>query len=368
MRQTEVLMVDPHRPDPGTVEKAARILRSGGLVAFPTETVYGLGAHALDPNAVRAVFAVKGRPADNPLIVHVSDAANGFALAKNPPAAAFALADAFWPGPLTLVLPSSGAVPKETTAGLDTVALRVPAHPVALALLAAAGVPVAAPSANRSGRPSPTRAEHVLADLDGRIDAVLDGGETGVGVESTVIDLTVSPPVILRPGGVSREAIEEVIGPVAERAEGPSGEPPRSPGLKYRHYAPRARAVVVSGAPERVTQAVLKLSQELRGRAAFLLSDETIATLPQGISGLFPLGSKSAPEEAARRLYHGLREMDRPGVDVIFLEGYDEVGIGRALMDRMRRAAAAAEVDADALLTGEVTLAELAKSGEARPW
>ena len=169
MRQTKVLTVDPHRPDPGTVEKAARILRSGGLVAFPTETVYGLGAHALDPNAVRAVFAVKGRPADNPLIVHVSDAAKGFALAKNLPAVAFALAEAFWPGPLTLVVPSSGAVPKETTAGLDTVALRVPAHPVALALLAAAGVPVAAPSANRSGRPSPTRAA-ACAGRSGRPD------------------------------------------------------------------------------------------------------------------------------------------------------------------------------------------------------
>lgn len=350
MRQTRVLEVDPERPDPALVDEAARLLRAGGLVAFPTETVYGLGAHALNPQAVRGIFAAKERPADNPLIVHVSDEATGFALVNQPPPAAFALAQAFWPGPLTLVLESKGSVPPETTAGLSTVALRVPDHPVALALLAAAGIPVAAPSANRSGRPSPTRAEHVLADLEGRVDAILDGGETGIGVESTVIDLTAAPPLILRPGGVTREQIERVIGPVAEGDGGQSSGAPRSPGLKYRHYAPRARAIVVNGRPERVAEAVLRAAEQRPGRVAFLLTDETIAALRRRVPHVFGLGSKSAPEEAARRLYHGLRAMDRSGIDAIVIEGYDEKGIGRALMDRMRRAAAEAVVDADTLL------------------
>lgn len=373
MKHTRVLRVDPRRPDPAAVGEAAAYLAAGGLVAFPTETVYGLGAHALDAEAVRAIFRAKGRPADNPLIVHVHRAELAFQLATEAPEAAQRLAEAFWPGPLTLVLGSSGKVPPVTTGGLDTVAVRVPDHPVALALLEAAGLPVAAPSANLSGRPSPTRAEHVLEDLDGKIDAVLDGGETGVGLESTVVDLTVTPPVILRPGGVSREALEAVIGHVSEaRRTLAPGEAPRSPGLKYRHYAPRAKTLVIRGTPGEVAEAVVAVADRLSGRAAFLLADETVEALarrlegvparippggsrpgiPEVFSMVFPLGSISAPDEAARRLYHGLRAMDRPGVGLILVQGYDEGGIGRALMDRMRRAASAREVDASALLEG----------------
>ncbi|MBO2521900.1 MAG: threonylcarbamoyl-AMP synthase [Firmicutes bacterium] len=350
MIRTRLLRVDPACPDPGVIEEAAMVLRRGGLLAFPTETVYGLGAHALDPAAVRAVFAAKGRPADNPLIVHTRCPEEAFALARALPEAAVRLAEAFWPGPLTLVVEADPAVPRETTAGLPTVAVRIPAHPVALALLEAAGVPVAAPSANLSGRPSPTRAEHVLEDLEGRIDGVLDGGETGVGVESTVIDVTVTPPVVLRPGGVSREELEAVIGPVREAVPA-AGEAPRSPGLKYRHYAPRARAVVVRGSPGEIARAINQVLETGAGpsRAAFLLSDETAARLARRPERLFLLGGRERPEEAARRLYRGLREVDLPGVELIVMEAYPEAGIGRALMDRMRRAAGGREMDAGAL-------------------
>lgn len=365
MPRTRVLRVDPAHPDPGAIAAAAQVLRRGQLLAFPTETVYGLGADALDPRAVRAIFEAKGRPADNPLIVHVSRPHQAWELAQNPPALASDLAAAFWPGPLTLVMECAKGVPPETTAGLGTVAVRIPSHPVALALLEAAGIPVAAPSANLSGKPSPTRAEHVLQDLEGRIDAVLDGGETGVGVESTVLDLTADPPLILRPGGVSREELQRVIGRVGEAASEES-QRPRSPGLKYRHYAPRARAVVVHGSPQDIAQALQRLlpasqassppgvdslpalgrSPSDPGRVACLVSRETAAALPQPWPGLFVLGSREEPQEAARLLYRALREVDGPGVELIVMEAYDEAGIGRALMDRMRRAAGGREVDA----------------------
>lgn len=370
MLRTKVLRVDPTHPDPAVIAQAARILREGGLVAFPTETVYGLGAHALDPRAVRGIFAAKGRPADNPLIVHVSRPEQAFALAENPPEVAERLAARFWPGPLTLVMAAAPCVPKETTGGLDTVALRVPDHPVALALLEAADLPVAAPSANLSGRPSPTRAEHVLSDLSGRIDAVLDGGPTGVGVESTVLDVTVDPPVILRPGGISRERLEEVIGPVAEAGDAPA-ERPRSPGLKYRHYAPRARAVVVRGSPQEIAQALDRLLSGFESSGLFpigcLVSDETAAALSKAWPGLFLLGARNEPEEAARRLYEGLREVDQPGVALIVMEGYEESGIGRALMDRMRRASGGAVVGAGELARFALDACKAASDGEIRP-
>lgn len=383
MKQTRVLRVDPKSPDPAVVAEAARYLASGGLVAFPTETVYGLGAYALDAQAVGAIFRAKGRPADNPLIVHVHRAELGFQLARKVPETAYKLAEAFWPGPLTVVLASAGVVPPLTTGGLDTVAVRVPDHPVALALLEASGLPVAAPSANLSGRPSPTRAEHVLEDLAGRVDVILDGGETGVGVESTVLDLTVTPPLILRPGGVSREDLENVIGEVGElaataepggaiatEADRAADQPPRSPGLKYRHYAPRAKTLVVHGSTDEVAQAVAHVAGRLPGRAAFLLSDETVEALPGDIDLVFRLGSIRSPEEAARRLYHGLRGMDLPQVELILVQGYEEMGIGRALMDRMRRAASSKEVAAASLISwdlGRIDAVDSAAGSKERP-
>jgi len=366
--RTRVFPVNPARPDPAVIGEAAELLRRGGLLAFPTETVYGLGADALNSAAVRAIFAAKGRPADNPLIVHVSRADEAFALAARVPELAARLAALFWPGPLTLVLEAKEAVPRETTAGLSTVAVRVPAHPVALALLQAAQRPVAAPSANLSGRPSPTRAEHVLSDLDGRIDGVVDGGETGVGVESTVLDVTVEPPVILRPGGISREELEAAIGRVEEAAAAHE-QAPRSPGLKYRHYAPRAQALVVSGSPQEIARAVSRLAVAPGGfrRIACLVSRETAASLGEPMPEVFILGGRDEPHEAARRLYHGLRAVDRPGVELILMEAFGEQGIGRALIDRMRRAAGGKEIDAGSLGKDRPEVAAPGRDGETTP-
>ncbi|MEW6048828.1 MAG: L-threonylcarbamoyladenylate synthase, partial [Bacillota bacterium] len=238
---TRVVKVDPHHPDAEVLRQAGRVIRDGGLVAFPTETVYGLGADALSDRAVQRIFEAKGRPADNPLIVHVASVEAVGDLAFPDPFGRWEmLARRFWPGPLTLVLPCRPVVSRAVTAGLGTVAIRMPRHAVALGLIDAAGRPVAAPSANRSGRPSPSSASHVLEDLDGRIEWVLDGGPTGVGVESTVLDLCGEVPVVLRPGGVGLEALTDALGEVKLAGEEVApGEAPRSPGLKYRHYAPR---------------------------------------------------------------------------------------------------------------------------------
>lgn len=344
---TQVFSTDPTRPDEEAIAACASLLKAGALVAFPTETVYGLGALALRGDAVRRIFAAKGRPADNPLIVHVATADEAWALAREVPRDALLLAEAFWPGPLTMVLHKNEALPDETTAGLPTFGARVPAHPVALALLKATGAPLAAPSANRSGRPSPTRAEHVLDDLGGRIAAVLDAGETDIGLESTVIDMTADPPTILRPGGVTAEQIRGCIGRVADGDPHADVDAPKSPGLKYRHYAPRGKVTLLTGEPATVCEAVLAHEARRRTdrpdeRRGYLLSQETAQALHQeGWEGLlFVLGSRSAPEEAAHRLYLGLRTMDAMNATGVYIESFDERGVGRALMDRIRRAAA----------------------------
>lgn len=357
MATTRVWRMEAHRPDPEALRAAAEILASGGLVAFPTETVYGLGADALNPRAVRAIFTAKGRPADNPLIVHVATPEEAFALAREVPPVASALARAFWPGPLTLVLPKAPHVPREVTAGLDTFAVRVPDHPVARALLAAFGGAVAAPSANASGKPSPTLAEHVLDDLGGRIDAVIDGGATGFGVESTVLDVTQDPPVILRPGGVTQEAIARAIGAVAGGV-GQTGEEefeaPRSPGQKYRHYAPDAPAFLIVGATDEVARAVERLyalHTAGGGVPGFLLSREAAAAVV-GRAGkhVVALGAKAKPDEAARRLYAGLRRLDLAGVEAVYIEAFDAHGMGVALRDRMLRAAEGRTIEAGSWL------------------
>jgi L-threonylcarbamoyladenylate synthase len=319
---------------------AAQILKAGGLVAFPTETVYGLGADALNGAAVAGVFAAKGRPMDNPLIVHMASAAAMESLAAAIPPAARLLAERFWPGPLTLVLESSRLVPPEATGGLDSIALRVPDHPVALALIAAAGVPVAAPSANLSGRPSPTTARHVLDDLAGRIDAVLDGGPCEVGIESTVLDIRDGCPRILRPGGVTAGAIGRVLGRQCEVVRWEAGDAPPSPGLKYTHYAPRAPLYLVTGEPPEVLarlEALLAHYRERGKKVGLLLSAENAGRFR--CEHLEILGSRSDPASQAAVLYSALRRFDRHGVDVILAEGYPEQGMGLAVMNRLRKAA-----------------------------
>jgi len=357
---TAILRVDPRSPEPEKIARAAEVLRAGGLVAFPTETVYGLGADALSAVAVRRIFEVKGRPANDPIIVHISREGELEVVAGEVPPEARELIRRFWPGPLTLVLPKSERVPSLVTAGLPTVGVRMPAHPVALALIARAG-PVAAPSANLFGRPSPTRAEHVLQDLGGKIDLVLDGGPTEVGVESTVLDLSKpGRPRILRPGGVSREALEEVLGPVELAAAATTGagvevegegegetpaEPLPSPGLLRRHYAPRAKLLLFDG-PEALPKMV-KLLEELsdRGERVGLLAPEEhleeVAPAAAAAGALLrSLGSLADLEGMARGLFATLRALDQEGVSyILVLAPPRREGLGLAIFDRLYKAA-----------------------------
>lgn len=344
-----MLKTNPSRPDAAVIDEAARVIVAGGLVAFPTETVYGLGADALNRRAVQAVFAAKGRPADNPLIVHVADVGELRRLAEDVPPEVDVLARHFWPGPLTVIVPRRPQVPDEVTAGLETVAVRVPDHPVALAIIRRSGRPVAAPSANRSGRPSPTEARHVWEDLRGRIDLIVDGGPCGIGLESTVLDLTAARPVILRPGAVTPDDLSPFIGPVEvdPAADGDGGnvegrEPgaARSPGVKYRHYAPRTPCVLYEGPPDAVARAVAERirDERARGRRVGVLATEDWAATYEA-DAVRVVGARSAPAAVARNLYRGLRELDEAGVDLIVLEGIEPAGIGAAVMNRMRRAA-----------------------------
>jgi L-threonylcarbamoyladenylate synthase len=318
--------------DAAAVRRAAEVIRAGGLVAFPTETVYGLGADALSAGAMERIFDAKERPKGNPIIVHVAGIDALEAVAVRVPAQARDLAARFWPGPLTLVLPRSGAVPLVTTGGLETVAVRVPAHPVARALIDAAERPIAAPSANRSGRPSPTRAEHVREDLEGRIELILDGGPTPVGVESTVLDMTTDPPTLLRPGGITLEQLETCLGPVRLLAGDDDAAAARSPGLRYRHYAPRARVVLVeAGTGELAVASWLEA-----GRPVALMAQRPVAP---GRPGLTVKTMPGEPEAYARELFAVLRELDAMAVEAIFVEAIAEEGLGRTIMDRLRRAA-----------------------------
>jgi L-threonylcarbamoyladenylate synthase len=322
--------------DPALLQ-AAEILRAGGLVAFPTETVYGLGANALDAAAVEKIFVAKQRPHWDPVIVHVADVAAARALTTSWPDSAARLAEAFWPGPLTLLLPRSSAIPDLCTAGRANVGLRLPAHPVARALIAAAGVPVAAPSANIFGHISPTTAEHVLADLDGRIDAVLDAGGCAVGVESTVLDPVSTPPLIYRPGGVTAEQLKYVLGNVEMALRTVSDEVPRealeSPGFGIRHYAPRARVVLVASEVELMQ--VLK-RETRHNTVGVLLPFEWRS--PLVAVTVVRWGSWSEPQQLARDLYAQLRALDDQGVEVIVCSIPPAEGIGMAIRDRLRKA------------------------------
>lgn len=339
--------IDDLSPEAPAIAECATILHQGGLVAIPTETVYGLAANALNPAAVMRIFEAKGRPAWDPLIVHVSAFEMVPRVAAEFPALAQQLTERFWPGPLTLLLPKSTQLPNTVTAGRATVAVRMPAHPVARALIAAADLPLAAPSANRFGRISPTTADHVLSELDGRIDAVLDAGPAEVGVESTVLDPLRTPPLLLRPGGVTREQIEAIVGRV--ELYSPPGPTPRpgalaSPGLAARHYAPTARLVLVDGERDALLKAARDYvaSEGERGNYVGIMApdnwiDDTI--LAAGGIVLFAWGAWSDWAQIGRNLFAGLRYLDKPGVNVILCPLPSAEGMGLALRDRLMRAA-----------------------------
>ncbi|NPV54578.1 MAG: threonylcarbamoyl-AMP synthase [Firmicutes bacterium] len=400
-KNTEVIRVDPIHPELDLIRRAARLLRDGGLVAFPTETVYGLGANALDEEAVKDIFRAKGRPADNPLIVHIARREDLQGVVSAVPLVAERLIDQFWPGPLTLIFPRHPGLPYVTTGGIDTVAVRMPDHDIALGLIAEAGVPVAAPSANTSGRPSPTAAEHVIDDLGGKVDLILDGGPTAVGVESTVLDITVTPPVILRPGGTTPEDIQAVIGEVIlpglgarEARHGSPGSPdlapgiaedqgqdqaPKAPGMKYRHYSPEAEVILFEartrpgagegrvsgdraggaqagdgamGAMGTMVSMIWSVATRLatRGkRVGIMCTDETCGAYAR-LADSAPMGTRSRLDivssgtrhdlsTIASRIFALLRQFDDDGADVILVEGVDERGLGFAVMNRLRKAA-----------------------------
>lgn len=327
--------------DPAAMRRAGEILRGGGLVAFPTETVYGLGANALDPDAARRIYQAKGRPSDNPLIVHIAQMEDLYRIARDVPEKAKLLAGAFWPGPLTMIFRKTDLVPLATTGGLETVAVRMPDHAAALALIRAGGGYIAAPSANTSGRPSPTQASHVAEDMDGRIDMIIDGGSVGIGVESTIVDMSVETPMILRPGYISRAMLEQVIGPVeTDPALHSASEHPKAPGMKYRHYAPKADMVLVEGAQEDVVAYINgQIQKELQvgGTPGVIASEETKRRYTGGI--VKSMGSRQDELDIARHLYGVLREFDGQQVSRIYSEAFDTPTLGQAIMNRLIKAA-----------------------------
>ena len=341
MKTVTAVMRD--RIDQEMMEKAGAILKQGGLVAFPTETVYGLGGNALDEQAAEKIYAAKGRPSDNPLIVHIAEFEALERIADGIPEAARKLADAFWPGPLTMIFNKKELVPHGTTGGLETVAVRMPDHPVALALIRAGGGYVAAPSANLSGRPSPPCAAHVQEDLDGRIDMILDGGDVGIGLESTIVDLSEGVPTILRPGYINQQMLEEVIGRT-EMDRGllsdDSDVRPRAPGMKYRHYAPKASLTIVEGPQERVIARINQLADEAEAageKIGVIAAAESTQHYGSGI--VRTIGSRSDEISIARHLFGILREFDRLEVDRIYSESFESPQMGQAIMNRLMKAA-----------------------------
>ena len=333
------------------IREAADILRRGGLLGIPTETVYGLGADGLNEDAVRRIFEAKGRPQDNPLILHVPEVSWLERYCRDVPASAYALAERFWPGPLTMILPKRDCVPLRTTGGLETVGVRCPDHPVTRAIIAAAGVPVAAPSGNTSGRPSPTTAGHMMEDMDGKIDGIVDGGACAVGVESTIIDLTVSPPRLLRPGGLPLEALEDVLGEVAVdkavRQKLENGEKAKAPGMKYRHYAPKAPVTAVTGAPNR---SAAWIRGHIEAGAGVICFDE-FAPLFEGHI-VHKLGRSGDKLTQAQHVFDALRTFDDTDVTAIFAQCPDEGGLGLAVSNRLKKAAGFHVVDASPLVIG----------------
>lgn len=335
------------------LKAAGNILKQGGLVAFPTETVYGLGGDALNKESSHKIYAAKGRPSDNPLIVHICTFEDIYSIAREVPKEAELIAKAFWPGPLTMILPKADKVPLETTGGLDTVAVRMPSHPVARKLIAYAGGYVAAPSANTSGKPSPTVAKYVIEDMAGKIDAIIDGGEVGIGLESTIIDLTVTPPQVLRPGYITWEKLAAVLGEVDTDVtimSADSGQAPKAPGMKYRHYAPKGDLTIVQGATEHVVAYINQQTENDRSVGEKVGVIATEETKQQYLADVVKsVGSRRDEESIARHLYTILREFDDEGVTRIYSEGFDADGFGQAIMNRLLKAAGHNVVNVDSI-------------------
>lgn len=341
---TKIEKVDPGHIDTDVMEQAGKLIAEGELVAFPTETVYGLGGDALDPDASRKIYAAKGRPSDNPLIVHIADFDDMKRVAREVPEQAKKLADAFWPGPLTMIVWKSDAVPEATTGGMQTVAVRMPNHPVALELIRRSGCLIAAPSANTSGRPSPTEAQHVAEDLSGKIAMILDGGPVGIGIESTIIDLTEEKPMILRPGYITPEMLSEVlqeevvIDPGIIAAD--DTRKPKAPGMKYKHYAPKAEMIIVDGAQDAVIHKINELTAAKRAegkKVAVIATDETKDRYDAQV--ILSMGKRADEDAIAQHLYKILRECDELDVGEIYSECFQTPRIGQAIMNRLLKAA-----------------------------
>ncbi len=334
------------------IQTAAKILQEGGLVAFPTETVYGLGGNGLDSEACKKIYIAKGRPSDNPLILHISEFEELHPIVREISPAAQKLMDAFWPGPLTMVFPKSDIVPDQATGGLDTVAVRFPNHPVARAIIKASGLPIAAPSANSSGKPSPTRASHVEFDLNGKIDMIVDGGAAEWGLESTIVDVSGEVPMILRPGAVTKEMMEEVVGTVeidpAILKKPAADLKPKAPGMKYTHYSPKAEVVLVKGETKAVADEINRLAAEDMAhglKTGVMATEETKDLYHADI--ILSLGSRERPEEIGANLFKFLRKFDYLGAERVYSEVFSEEGEGMAIMNRLNKAAGYQVIDLD---------------------
>lgn len=346
---TIIVKISEDNIDKKAIATAGEIIRSGGLVAFPTETVYGLGGDALNERAAEKIYKAKGRPSDNPLIAHISNREMLKPLVKSIPKNAEKLMDAFWPGPLTMIFEKSDIVPKGTTGGLDTVAVRFPNHPVAQRLIEAAGTSIAAPSANLSGKPSPTLGEHVVEDLNGRIDMIIDSGMVGMGLESTIIDVTVDPPMILRPGFITYEMAKGVVGEIgidqAILSKPKEGFKPKAPGMKYRHYAPAADFSIYKGDAKKVAARIVELANDKADKGfktGIITADQHLKLYQEKLSEeieVVSLGDLNKPETIANHLFKSLRDFDKDGVEFIFGEAFSQDNIGWAIMNRLTKAA-----------------------------
>jgi len=322
--KTKILKINPRKPEINKIKSAAKIIKSGGLVAFPTETVYGLGADVFNQSAVKKIFLAKGRPFDNPLIIHIANIKDLYKLAEKIPETAIKLAKKFWPGPLTMVLNKKKSVPNCATAGLDTAAIRMPKNNIALELIRASKTPIAAPSANLFTKPSPTSAKHVIEDLSGKIPMIIDGGQTKIGLESTVLDLTSKIPMILRPGKITAEDLKPILGKVSiytyqPKAGRPRAEKPKSPGMKYRHYSPKAKVILIVGGKNKAKNKIKEL-EKIYKKTAIIRADKNI-------------------EKLSRDLFKKFREFDNKKIEIILVEGVKEKGLGLALMNRLKKAA-----------------------------
>ncbi len=344
--KTIIQRIDPEDFRDEELQEACSILQKGGLVAFPTETVYGLGGDALRQEASAKIYMAKGRPSDNPLIVHIADMDALRDVADNVSEEALQLAENFWPGPLTMIFKKREKVPKSTTGGLETVAVRMPSHPVARALIRESGVYIAAPSANTSGRPSPTKAEHVREDLDGRIDMILDGGAVGIGLESTIVDMSTNVPTILRPGYITKEMLERVldnvqVDPAITAKTMNPNIVAKAPGMKYRHYAPKGQMTIVEGESEAVIREINRLVREKKQEGSSVAVIATAETEMRYVCDhVKSIGSRKTEGSIAAGLYDILREMDHIGAEYIYAESFEQDGLGKAIMNRMLKAAA----------------------------